>query len=280
MDKIKKGLGRGLSSLIGETKIEPKKNQVSISDLIPNKYQPRKIFDEANLEDLTNSIKERGMIQPIIVRNSNDDRSKFEIIAGERRWLAAQRAGLHNVPIVITEADDLKSLEFAIVENVQRHDLNPLEEAQGYKRLINEFSYDQEKVSKFIGKSRSHISNTLRLLSLPDDVIRLIETQKLSAGHAKVLVGLENASFVAAKIVDKRLSVRQAESFVKIYKNKRQKSKNIKDPNILALELSVSNKIGLNVDIQNNKRNKGKISFEYKDLDQLNKIIDIIKSNY
>ncbi len=280
MDKIKKGLGRGLSSLIGETKIEPQKNQVSISDLVPNKYQPRKIFDEDSLNELTNSIKERGMIQPIIVRNTNDDRSKFEIIAGERRWLAAQRAGLHNVPIVITEADDLKSLEFAIVENVQRHDLNPLEEAQGYKRLIDEFSYDQEKVSKFIGKSRSHITNSLRLLTLPDDVIKLIETQKLTAGHAKVLVGLENASFVASKIIEKKLSVRQAENFVKIFKNKRQKSRISKDANIIALELSISNKIGLNVDIQSNKRNKGKISFEYKDLDQLNKIIDIIKLNY
>ena len=280
MDKIKKGLGRGLSSLIGETKIEPQKNQLSISDLVPNQYQPRKIFDETNLEDLTNSIKERGMIQPIIVRNSNEDKSKFEIIAGERRWLAAQRAGLHNVPVVITEADDLKSLEFAIVENVQRHDLNPLEEAQGYKKLIDEFSYDQEKVSKFIGKSRSYIANSLRLLTLPDDVIKLIETQKLTAGHGKILVGLNNASFVAAKILEKKLSVRQAENFVKIFKNKKQKSKVSKDTNIIALELSVSNKIGLNVDIQNNKRNKGKISFEYKDLDQLNKIIDIIKSNY
>ena len=280
MDKIKKGLGRGLSSLIGETKIEPQKNQVSISDLVPNKYQPRKIFDEASLEDLTNSIKERGMIQPIIVRNSNDDRSKFEIIAGERRWLAAQRAGLHNVPIVITEADDLKSLEFAIVENVQRHDLNPLEEAQGYKRLIDEFSYDQEKVSKFIGKSRSHITNSLRLLTLPDDVIKLIESQKITAGHAKVLVGLENASYVANKIVEKKLSVRQTENFVQLFKNKKNSSKVKKDPNIIALELSISNKVGLNVDIKSNKRNKGTISFEYKDLDQLNRIIDIIKSNY
>ena len=248
--------------------------------MVPNKYQPRKIFDETSLEELTNSIKERGMIQPIIVRNSSNDKSKFEIIAGERRWLAAQKAGLHYVPVVITEADDLKSLEFAIVENVQRHDLNPLEEAQGYKRLIDEFSYDQEKVSKFIGKSRSHITNSLRLLTLPIDVIKLIETQKLTPGHAKILVGLENASFVAAKIVDKRLSVRQAEAFVKIFKNKKQKSRNDKDTNIIALELSISNKIGLNVDIKNNKRNKGKISFEYKDLDQLNKIINIIKSNY
>ena len=280
MDKIKKGLGRGLSSLIGEAKVEPQTNQLQVSDLIPNKYQPRKIFDENNLQDLTNSIKERGMIQPIIVRKSNNDKLKFEIIAGERRWLAAQRAGLHNVPVVITEADDLKSLEFAIVENVQRHDLNPLEEAQGYKRLIDEFSYDQEKVSKFIGKSRSHITNSLRLLTLPNDVIKLIETQKLTAGHGKILVGLENASFVASKILEKKLSVRQAENFVKIFKNKKQKLSKSKDTNIIALELSISNKIGLNVDIQNNKRNKGKISFEYKDLDQLNKIIDIIKSNY
>ena len=278
MDKIKKGLGRGLSSLIGETKVEPQKNKVSISDLVPNKYQPRKIFDEDSLKDLTNSIKERGMIQPIIVRTSNDDKSKYEIIAGERRWLAAQRAGLHEVPVVITEADDLKSLEFAIVENVQRHDLNPLEEAQGYKRLIDDFNYDQEKVSKFIGKSRSHITNSLRLLTLPGDVIKLIEDQKLTAGHAKILVGLENATFVANKIIEKKLSVRQAENFVKIFKNK--KTSRSKDTNIIALELSISNKIGLNVDIQNNKRNKGKISFEYKDLNQLNKIIEIIKSNY
>ena len=280
MDKIKKGLGRGLSSLIGETKVESQKNLLSISDLVPNKYQPRKIFDENNLEDLTNSIRERGMIQPIIVRKSAQDISKFEIIAGERRWLAAQRAGLHDVPVVITEADDLKSLEFAIVENVQRHDLNPLEEAQGYKRLIDDFSYDQEKVSKFIGKSRSHITNSLRLLTLPSDVIKLIETQKLTAGHAKILVGLENASFVATKIIEKILSVRQAENFVQLFKKKKHKSKITKDTNIIALELSISNKIGLNVDIQNNKRNKGKISFEYKDLDQLNKIVDIIKSNY
>jgi ParB family transcriptional regulator, chromosome partitioning protein len=279
-NKVKKGLGRGLSSLIGETKVETPKNQLSISDLIPNKYQPRKIFDEDNLNDLTNSIKERGILQPIIVRKSNDDKFKFEIIAGERRWLAAQKAGLHTVPVVITEADDLKSLEFAIVENVQRHDLNPLEEAQGYKRLIDEFNYDQEKVSRFIGKSRSHITNSLRLLTLPLEVIKLIETQKLTAGHSKILVGLENSSFVANKIVEKKLSVRQAESFVKIFKNKRQKPNNLKDANIKDLEISVSNKIGLNVLIKNKKNNKGKITFEYKGLDQLNKIIDIIKSNY
>ena len=279
-NKIKKGLGRGLSSLIGETKVVSQKNQLSISDLVPNKYQPRKIFDETNLNDLTNSIKERGILQPIIVRKSNEDQSKFEIIAGERRWLAAQRAGLHNVPVVITEADDLKSLEFAIVENVQRHDLNPLEEAQGYKRLIDEFSYDQEKVSKFIGKSRSYIANCLRLLTLPVEIIKLIETQKLTAGHAKILVGLENAIFVANKIIEKKLSVRQAENFVKIFKNKRQKPNNKKDSNIKDLEISVSNKVGLNVQIMNKKNNKGKIIFEYNGLDQLNKIIEIIKNYY
>src|SRR5210317_4732 len=217
MDKLKKGLGRGLSSLIGETKLDSQKNRLPITDLVPNKFQPRKIFDEANLEDLIKSIKERGIIQPIIVRYSPEDKKKFEIIAGERRWIAAQKVGLTEVPVVITEADDLKSLEFAIVENVQRHDLNPIEEAQGYRRLINEFSYDQDKVSKFIGKSRSHITNSLRLLTLPDDVIKLIETQKLTAGHAKILVGLENASLVAAKILDKKLSVRQSESLVKLY---------------------------------------------------------------
>ena len=280
MDKIKKGLGRGLSSLIGETKVEIQKNQLSISDLIPNKYQPRKIFDDNNLEDLTNSIKERGMIQPIVVRKSDNENLKYEIIAGERRWLAAQRAGLHNVPVVITEADDLKSLEFAIVENVQRTDLNPLEEAQGYKRLINEFSYDQEKVSKFIGKSRSYIANSLRILTLPDDVIKLIESGKLTTGHAKILVGLNNADFVAKKIVENNLSVRQAENFVNLFKKNKQTSKKLKDANIISLELSLSNKIGLNVEIKNNKRNKGTISFEYKDLEQLHKIMDIIKSNY
>jgi len=278
-NKIKKGLGRGLSSLIGETKIESQKNKLAIIEIIPNKFQPRKNFDEENLNDLVNSIRERGIIQPIIVRKSEDQISKYEIIAGERRWLAAQKAGLHEVPVVITEADDLKSLEFAIVENVQRHDLNPLEEAQGYQRLINEFSYDQEKVSKFIGKSRSHVTNCLRILSLPDEVLKLIEDKKLTSGHAKILVGLDNASFVANKIVDKKLSVRQAESFVKIFKKKINYSKQ-KDPNLSYLEDSITNKIGLNVLIKNKKNNKGKIIIEYKELDQLNKIIDIIKNNY
>ena len=280
MNTIKKGLGRGLSSLIGETKVETKTNKLLLSEIIPNKYQPRKNFDAANLEDLTNSIKERGVIQPIIVRKSNTDNSKYEIIAGERRWLAASKAGLHDIPVVLTEVDDLKSLEFAIVENVQRHDLNPLEEAQGYKRLIDEFSYDQEKVSKFIGKSRSYITNALRLLTLPNEVLKFIEEKKISAGHAKVLVGLDNAYFIANKIIEKKLSVRQSENFVKIFRKKKTSFIKSSDPNIQDLENSISDKIGLNVSIKNNKNNKGSITFSYHDIDQLNKIIGIIKSNY
>ena len=279
-NKIKKGLGRGLSSLIGENKSEIIVNKLLISDLVSNKFQPRKIFEEVNLQELTNSIKERGVIQPIIVRRSKDSKSKYEIIAGERRWLAAQKAGLHEVPVVIVDADDLKSLELAIVENVQRHDLNAIEEAQGYQRLIQDFSYDQEKVAKFIGKSRSHITNCLRLLTLPEEVLNLIEQKKLSPGHAKILVGLSNSVFVANKIIEKKLSVRQSENFVKIFKIKKQSFNSSKDTNLRALEQSIIQEIGLNVSIKNNKNNKGNIIFEYKDLEQLNKIVEIIKSNY
>tara|TARA_B100000787_G_scaffold114617_1_gene85431 strand:- start:5008 stop:5856 length:849 start_codon:yes stop_codon:yes gene_type:complete len=278
--KIKKGLGRGLSSLIGETKIETDINKVSISDLVSNRYQPRKIFDEERLEELTNSIKERGIIQPIIVRKLSDHSSKYEIVAGERRWLAAQKAGLHEIPVVVTNIDDLKSLEFSIVENVQRNDLSAIEEARGYQRLIEEFSYDQAKVAQFIGKSRSHIANFLRLLSLPEVVLKLIEKRILSSGHAKILVGLENAEFVANKIVEKKLSVRQAENLVKIFKTKKQSLKKPQDVNLQALESSVTEKIGLNVLIKNKKNNTGSITFEYREIDQLNKIIEIIKSNY
>ena len=278
--KIKRGLGRGLSSLIGETKVETRINKLSLSEIIPNRYQPRKNFDQDNLNDLANSIRERGVIQPIIVRKSETDNSKYEIIAGERRWLAAQKAGLHDIPVVVTDVDDLKSLEFAIVENVQRNDLNPLEEAEGYKRLIDEFSYDQDKVSKFIGKSRSYITNSLRILSLPKEVLKFVEEKKITTGHAKILVGLDNAEFVANKIIEKNLSVRQSENFVKIFKKRGGSKPNHKDPNLVNLENSISSKIGLNVLIKNSKRNKGVISIEYKDLDQLNKLIDIIKNNY
>ena len=278
--KIKKGLGRGLSSLIGDAKINTNLNKLQITDLVRNKLQPRKNFDKENLEELTNSIRERGVIQPIIVRNSADNKNKYEIIAGERRWLAAQNAGLHEIPVVITDANDLKSLEFAIVENVQRHDLNPIEEAYGYQRLIDEFNYDHEKVAKFIGKSRSYISNSLRLLSLPKNVIELIEYNKLSQGHAKVLVGLENAFFLAKKMVDKKLSVRQAENLVRIFKTNKIPKYISKDPNLRQLESSLKDKTGLNILIKNRRNNTGSLSFEYRDLDQLNRIIEVIKSNY
>ena len=278
--KIKKGLGRGLSSLIGDAKVDTNINKLSIGELIRNKYQPRKNFNQENLDELTNSIKERGIIQPIVVRKSADQKSKYEIIAGERRWLAAQNAGLHEVPVVITEADDLKSLEFAIVENVQRIDLNVVEEAQGYQRLIDEFSYDQNKVAQFIGKSRSHVTNCLRLLNLPLEVVDLIKNNKLSQGHAKILVGLENAHFLAKKIIEKNLSVRQTENLVKIFKTNKVPKFNKKDPNIKNLELSLIEKIGLNVLIKNNKKNAGSITLEYKNLEQLNKLIEVIKFNY
>ena len=275
--KLKKGLGRGLSSLIGESASPAKPNQISISSIIRNKFQPRKTFNKDQMEELTNSIKERGIIQPIIVRKNND---KFEIIAGERRWQAAQNAGLHSVPIVEVEADDLKSLEFAIVENVQRDDLNSIEEANGYKRLIDEFNYDQEKVAKFIGKSRAHIANSLRLLTLPIEVINLIEQKKLSQGHAKILVGLENAYQIAKKIVEKKLSVRQAENLVRIYKSPRKFKVITNDSNIKALERNLQEKTGLMAKIHHKKNGKGSLSFEYKSTDQLDRLVMVIKANY
>jgi len=277
--KLKKGLGRGLSSLIGDSKVKNNINKLPIHKLVRNKFQPRKIFNKESLEDLTNSIRERGIIQPIVVRPSNDE--NYEIIAGERRWLASQKAGLHEVPVVLLEIDDVKSLEFSIVENVQRQDLNPIEEAQGYQRLIDDFSYNQEKISKFIGKSRSHIANSLRLLNLPKEVISLVENEKISAGHARSLVGLSNAEQIARKIVDKKLTVRQSENLVRALRNsKNYKVKPLKDPNILGLEKSIEDKIGLKVEIKANKNNSGTLSFEYKTLDQLEKLIEIIKKHY
>ncbi len=278
--KTKKGLGRGLSSLIGDSNLKVANNKISISSILSNKYQPRKKFEKESLAELENSIRERGIIQPLIVRKSEDNDKKYELIAGERRLQAAQHAGLHEVPIVVIEADNLKSLELAIIENVQRKNLNPVEEAEGYKRLIDEFNYDQEKVSKFIGKSRSHIANCLRLLSLPKEVIELIELDKLSQGHAKILVGLENTFFLAKKIVDKKLSVRQAEILVRIFKTKKILKNKPKDSNLKQLESELMDKTGLNVSIKNYKNNNGSISFEYKDLDQLNRILQVIKSNY
>ncbi len=278
--KTKRGLGRGLSSLIGDVDSKPIKNKISISSIIRNKFQPRKNFDKEKMEELTNSIKERGIIQPIIVRKSSNQSDKFEIIAGERRWQAAQSAGLHEVPVVEIEADNLKSLELAIVENVQRSDLNPIEEAQGYKRLIDEFGYDQEKVSKFIGKSRSHVTNFLRLLSLPKEVLNLIEENKITQGHAKILVGLDNSNFLARKIVEKKLSVRQTENLVRLLRNKKNKNQVVKDANLTTLESNLEEKTGIKVYIRNKKNNSGQVTFEYKDIDQLNRLLMVIKANY
>ena len=278
--KSKKGLGRGLSSLIGDSELSDGKSKISVSSIVRNKYQPRKKFDKESLEELTNSIKERGMIQPIVVRRSEDQDEKYEIVAGERRWQAAQNAGLHEVPAIIIKADNLKSLEFAIIENVQRKDLNPIEEAEGYKRLIDDFRYDHEKVAKFIGKSRAHISNCLRLLSLPKEVIELIIEEKISQGHAKILVGLENALLLAKKVISKKLSVRQTENLVRLIKSKKNYSNKRKDSNILSIEEELSNKIGMRVFVNNKRNNTGTISVEYKAVDQLDRLVEVIKKNY
>ena len=279
--KSKKGLGRGLSSLIGDSDTKVTNNKISISSITPNKFQPRKNFQKEDLLELSNSIKERGIIQPLIVRKSEDEKNKYELIAGERRLQASQMAGLHEVPVFIIEADDLKSLEFAIVENVQRKDLNSIEEAEGYKRLIDEFKYDQDKVAKFIGKSQSHISNSIRLLSLPKKVINYISNGNLTQGHAKILVGFDDADILAEKIIKKKLSVRQAENLVRILKLNKNFKKNLtKNTDITSLENLLEEKIGLKTYDKNKKNNSGKVIFEYKDLDQLNKLVEIIKSNY
>ena len=279
-NRIKKGLGRGLSSLLGDSSKKIETNKVSINDLIRNKFQPRKNFNKESLDELTNSIKEQGVIQPIVVRPSKSPEGKYEIIAGERRWLASQNAGLHDVPVVVLDVDDVKSLEFAIVENVQRQDLNPIEEARGYQSLIDEFNYNQDKLSKFIGKSRSYIANSLRLLSLPNEILLMGEEGKLSAGHARSLIGLHNSINIAKQIIQKKLSVRQAEILARQFRDKKLKLIEKKDPNILDLQKSLEEKTGLNVSVTNKKNNSGTIAFEYSDLDQLERITNTIKNNY
>jgi len=279
-NRLKKGLGRGLSSLLGDSGKKIQTNKIPIKDLIRNKFQPRKNFNKDSLEELSNSIKEQGVIQPIIVRTSKSSEGKYEIIAGERRWLASQNAGLHEVPVVILNVDDAKSLEFAIVENVQRQDLNAIEEARSYQKLISDFNYNQEKLSKFIGKSRSYIANTLRLLSLPLDVLLSVEQGVLTAGHARTLIGLNNSTYLAKKIIQNKLSVRQSENLVKQLRNKKFKLVSKKDSNILKLQKDLEQKTGLNVSINNKKNNSGIISFEYKDLDQLDNLINTLKNYY
>jgi len=279
-NRLKKGLGRGLSSLLGDTRKKVETNKVPIKDISRNKFQPRKHFSKESLDELTNSIRERGIIQPIVVRPDKTNNDKYEIIAGERRWLASQNAGLHEVPVVILDVNDIKSLEFAIVENVQRQDLNPIEEARGYQRLVDDFNYNQDKLSKFIGKSRSYIANSLRLLGLPSEVLAMLESGNLSAGHARTLIGLNNASEIAKKIVEKKLSVRQSEVLVRQFRDKKFKLVHKKDSNILDLQKDLEEKTGLSVSINNKKNNSGLISFEYRDLEQLDKLINLIKKNY
>ena len=277
---FKKGLGRGLSSLIGDSSKKIETNKISINNLTRNKFQPRKNFSKESLEELANSIRERGVIQPIIVRPNKSLEGKYEIIAGERRWLASQNAGLHEVPVVVLNVNDVKTLEFSIIENVQRQDLDPIEEARGYQRLIDDFNYNYDKLSKFIGKSRSYIANSLRLLSLQEEILLMVEQGNLSAGHARTLIGLQNSVELAKKIIQKKLSVRQAEVLTRQFKNKKFKLIHKKDPNILDLQRVLEEKTGLSVSVTNRKNNSGTISFAYQDLNQLDRISNVIKNNY
>jgi len=278
----KKGLGRGLSALFGDDK--PKENsqaisqinKIRISELSRNPYQPRQNFSEEKLEELVNSIKKNGIIQPIAVRPSKTNDNKYEIVAGERRWLAAQRAGLHDIPVTILDLSDVESLEVAIVENIQRDDLNPIEEARGYKRLNEEFNYDHESISKLMSKSRSHISNTLRLLTLPPDVISMLEEGTLTSGQARPLIGISNASSIAEEIVSKNYSARKVE-----YLTRTKKTKGVKfvDSNIIKTQERIERILGLKVNISNKKNNSGRVTIEYKDLDQFELISNLLTKN-
>ena len=280
MNAKKKGLGKGLSALFGDQKkpenkvnIEVNTQKVLIGELARNKYQPRSVFDENKLEELSQSIKKNGIIQPIAVRKNKSSSEPYEIVAGERRWLASQKAGLHEVPITILDLNDSETLEVAIVENIQREDLNVIEEAKGYKRLNEEFGYDQEKISKFMSKSRSHVSNTLRLLNLPKDIIAMLEQGELTAGQARPLIGMPNASSIAEEIVAKKLSARSIENI----KKKNTKSFTI-DPNVFDAQREIERSLGLKVNIQNKKNNTGKLTIEYKTLDQLEHVARLLKN--
>tara|TARA_B100000767_G_C19699695_1_gene507828 strand:+ start:40 stop:900 length:861 start_codon:yes stop_codon:yes gene_type:complete len=283
----KKGLGRGLSALFGDEKINIKikekvinnKLKANISDLSPNKFQPRTYFNETKLEELANSIKKNGIIQPIAVREDKVDPGRYEIIAGERRWIAAQKAGLHDVPIIILDLDDNEALEVAIVENIQRDDLNSIEEAKAYQRLSEEFGYDHEKIAHFMSKSRSHISNTLRLLTLPTDVIAMVEEGDLTAGQARPLIGIASASSIAEEIVAKKLSARSVELLVRSKKGPQKIGSNKIDSNIISEQKKIQDNLGLNVSIKNKKNNSGQITIIYKNLEQFDLISGLLKRN-
>ena len=279
----KKGLGRGLSALFGDDTLREKKNEskqlnkISISDLCRSPYQPRESFNETKLDELANSIRKQGVIQPVAVRPKKSELGKYEIIAGERRWLAAQKAGLHEIPVTILDLSDVESLEVAIVENIQRDDLNAIEEAKGYKRLIEEFNYDHESVSKLMSKSRSHVSNTLRLLSLPKDIINMLVEGTLSSGQVRPLIGIANASIIAEEIVAKNYSARKVEYLVKSKKGRKKEI--LFDANILKAQEKIEKILGFKVSIINKKNNSGKISIEYKDLEQFELISDLLTKN-
>jgi len=285
MSKLKKkGLGRGLSALFGDEKFEPKEKinltsntKALIGDLTRNPYQPRHIFNEEKLEELANSIKKNGVIQPIAVRPVKSGEGKYQIVAGERRWLAAQKAGLHEIPIVILDLDDNESLEVAIVENIQRDDLNPIEEAKAYERLNKEFNYDHEKIARFMSKSRSHVSNTLRLLTLPSDVRAMIEEGLITAGQAKPLVGVANATNIAEQIVSKKLSARSVESLVRTNKGLQKTGQIRVDANVLEEQRQMEENLGMKVDIINKKNNSGRLTISYKNLEQFELISKLLK---
>ena len=280
MNTKKKGLGKGLSALFGDQKklentdkIERNEQKALIGELARNKYQPRTTFDESKLEELAQSIKKNGIIQPIAVRKNKSSSEPYEIVAGERRWLAAQKAGLHDIPIRVLDLNDQETLEIAIVENIQREDLNVIEEAKGYKRLNENFGYDQDKIANMMGKSRSHISNTLRLLNLPKDIISMLEQGELTAGQARPLIGMPNASFIAEEIVAKKLSARSIENL----KKKKLNSFTV-DPNVFDAQRDLERLLGLKVIIQNKKNNSGKLTIEYKNLDQLELLTGLLKN--
>ena len=275
--KNKKGLGRGLMSLFGDQEVSAPQTDlktdylsVSISNLVANKFQPRTYFDKEKIEELAQSIKQNGLIQPIIVRPHSEE-GVYEIIAGERRCMAAQNAGLHEVPVVVLKINDVQALELAIVENIQREDLNVIEEAKGYDRLMKEFSYDHEKLADFMGKSRSHISNTLRLLTLPEEVIKMVDEGKLTAGQVRPLVGRYNAKEIANSILKEKLSARSVENLVKNQKDaegKKGSSKSKTDPNALLAQRQIEESLGLKTKVVSRKNNSGKIIVEFNNLDQ------------
>ena len=283
----KKGLGRGLSALFGDAKNQvnnnvdnySKNSTASIGDLIRNPYQPRQSFNDKKLDELSDSIKKNGVIQPIAVRPDRSGKGKYQIVAGERRWLAAQKAGLHNIPITILDLDDNETLEVAIVENIQRDDLNPVEEANAYKRLNKEFNYDHDKIARLMSKSRSHVSNTLRLLTLPSDVLGLIEEGLLTAGQARPLIGIPNSSSIAEEIISKKLSARSVEYLVRQKKSPQKVGLYRVDSNILEEQRQMEENLGMKVDIFNKKNNSGKLTVNYSNLEQFELVSKLLKKH-